>query len=129
MRSDLPVRRSRMRAAVAALAAVLVLSAPSSAHARSSSPPQLADGFGLTQTDAAYGSETNFVITVKTAQVAGEHRIRILLPDDYAANPTKRYPVLYFLHGTSDDPENPRLAYPALVAAKSMITVIPDGGS
>ncbi|MGW5942863.1 alpha/beta hydrolase [Streptomyces celluloflavus] len=129
MRLVLPVRLPRARAAVAAVAAALLLfTGMPSAHAEPSGPPKMADGFGLTQTESVSGSATNFVVTVKTAQVAGEHRIRILLPDDYSANSAKRYPVLYFLHGASDDPGNPRLAYPALLAAKSMITVIPDGG-
>ncbi|MFD8789035.1 alpha/beta hydrolase [Kitasatospora sp. NPDC059599] len=91
-------------------------------------PPPLTDGFGLTQVGTATGSATNFVITVTTAQVAGPHTIRILLPADYAQHPDKRYPVLYFLHGASDNPSDPALAYPALTAAQSMITVIPDGG-
>ncbi|WP_242586913.1 alpha/beta hydrolase-fold protein [Streptomyces sp. MST-110588] len=108
-------------------AAVLLLGAPP-ARADEPAPPPMTDGFGLTQVGAPAGTATNFVITVKTAQVAGEHRIRILLPGDYAAQPAKRYPVFYFLHGASDDPGNPGLAYPALTAATSMITVIPDGG-
>ncbi|MFJ8311337.1 MULTISPECIES: alpha/beta hydrolase [unclassified Streptomyces] len=117
-----------MKAAVAAVGAALLLLGAPPAHADAPAPPTMADGFGLTQTGAATGTATNFVITVKTAQVAGEHHIRILLPADYAANPAKRYPVFYFLHGASDDPANPYLAYPALTAATSMITVIPDGG-
>ncbi|MEW2574650.1 alpha/beta hydrolase [Streptomyces syringium] len=129
MRSVLPTRLLRVKAAVATLATALLLLGAPTAHAEAASgPPKMADGFGLTQAGSATGTATNFVVTVKTLQVAGSHRIRILLPGDYEANPTKRYPVLYFLHGASDDPGNPNLAYPALAAAKSMITVIPDGG-
>ncbi|MEW2632707.1 alpha/beta hydrolase-fold protein [Streptomyces sp. NPDC048389] len=118
----------RVKAALAALAtAVLLLGAPP-AQADTPAPPEMTDGFGLTQVGAATGTATNFVITVSTPEVSGEHRIRILLPADYAAGPTKRYPVFYFLHGASDDPGNPALAYPALTEARSMITVIPDGG-
>ncbi|MFD3717430.1 alpha/beta hydrolase [Streptomyces sp. NPDC058674] len=122
-------RLPRVRAAVLALAAtaLLLLGAPP-VRADAPAPPGMADGFGLTQTAAVTGGATNFVVTVSTPQVAGEQRIRILLPADYAADPAKRYPVLYFLHGASDDPGNPALAYPALTAAQSMITVIPDGG-
>ncbi|MFD7019208.1 alpha/beta hydrolase [Streptomyces sp. NPDC059928] len=118
----------RLKAVVAAVGTALLLLAAPSAHADAPGPPPLADGFGLTQVGAATGTATNFVITVKTDQVAGEHHIRILLPTGYAANPAQRYPVFYFLHGASDDPANPNLAYPALTAATSMITVIPDGG-
>ncbi len=127
-KSPPPARLLRAKAALAALAAaVLMLGAPP-AHADAPVPPPMADGFGLTQVGAPTGTATNFVITVSTPQVAGEHRIRVLLPKDYAADPTKRYPVFYFLHGASDNPGNPALAYPALTAAQSMITVIPDGG-
>ncbi|GHF92553.1 hypothetical protein GCM10018790_81940 [Kitasatospora xanthocidica] len=149
----LPARPRRARTAVAALAAgLLLLAAPAAAAvpapaaaavpapatatatatARNAEPapgpPPLADGFGLTQVGTATGTATNFVITVTTPKVAGQHTIRILLPADYAQQPDKRYPVLYFLHGASDNPSDPALAYPALTAAQSMITVIPDGG-
>ncbi|MGW7414775.1 alpha/beta hydrolase [Streptomyces sp. NPDC054863] len=128
MRRVRPAWAARARAVAATLvAAFLVLTTPA-AHADAPAPPELTDGFGLSQTAASAGSATNFVITVKTPQVSGEHRIRILLPAGYADNPTRRYPVFYFLHGASDGPGNPALAYPALTAAQSMITVIPDGG-
>ncbi|WP_406115401.1 alpha/beta hydrolase [Kitasatospora purpeofusca] len=124
-------RPAPARTAVAALVgALLLLLLPgvSSARAAAPAPPPMQDGFGLTRVGAVTGSATNFVLTVTTPQVAGEHTIRILLPDDYADRPDKRYPVLYFLHGASDNPANPGLAYPALTAATSMITVVPDGG-
>nr|WP_267244842.1 alpha/beta hydrolase-fold protein [Streptomyces sp. PR69] len=98
------------------------------ARADATVPPLLTDGYGLTQTAEPTGTATNFVITVSTPEVAGEQRIRILLPSDYADQPAKRYPVFYFLHGAADDPGNPALAYPALTRSTSMITVIPDGG-
>ncbi|MCF3106136.1 esterase [Streptomyces roseoverticillatus] len=128
MRPVLPTRLLRAKAAVAAVAAALLCLGMPAAHAEAAGPPEMTDGFGLSRTGAATGTATNFVVTVNTPEVAGEHKIRILLPGDYEANPTKRYPVLYFLHGASDNPGNPNLAYPALAAAKSMITVIPDGG-
>ncbi|MFI9721961.1 alpha/beta hydrolase [Streptomyces sp. NPDC052396] len=131
MRSVLPVRLSRAKTLLAAVATALLMLGTPAAHATSAeapAPPRFTDGFGLTQVGTATGTAANFVVTVTTAQVAGEHRIRILLPDGYAADSTKRYPVFYLLHGASDDPGNPHLAYPALTAAKSMITVIPDGG-
>ncbi|REK85515.1 esterase [Streptomyces inhibens] len=117
------------RAAVATLAAALLILGMPAAHAAPpDAPPKLTDGFGLTQVGTANGTATNFVITVKTAQVAGEHRIRILLPADYAERPDKRYPVFYLLHGAADSPADPALAFSALTASSKMITVIPDGG-
>lgn len=127
-RTSLSARLLRAKAVVGVLAATVLLLCTPPAHADDPAPPAMTDGFGLTQTASVTGTGTNFVLTVTTPQVAGEHRIRILLPGDYAANPAKRYPVLYFLHGASDDPANPALAYPALTASQSMITVIPDGG-
>ncbi|MFG2982148.1 alpha/beta hydrolase [Streptomyces sp. NPDC048258] len=124
----LSARLLRAKAAVLALAAAVLLLGTPPVHAAPQGPPVMTDGSGLTQVSAVTGTGTNFVVTVSTPEVAGEHRIRILLPGDYAADPAKRYPVLYFLHGASDDPGNPALAYPALTAAQSMITVIPDGG-
>ncbi|MEU9098529.1 alpha/beta hydrolase-fold protein [Streptomyces sp. NPDC048361] len=123
----------RVKAVLAAAASALLLLGAPAAHAAHTAapapaPPVLADGFGLTQVGTATGSATNFVITVKTAEVAQEHHIRILLPAGYADEPTQRYPVFYFLHGASDDPANPFVAYPALTRSTAMITVIPDGG-
>ncbi|WP_328929431.1 esterase family protein [Streptomyces sp. NBC_00190] len=124
----LSARLLRAAAAVFALVTAVLLPGTPPVHADPQGPPAMTDGSGLTQVSAATGTATNFVVTVSTPEVAGEHRIRILLPADYAADPARRYPVLYFLHGASDDPGNPALAYPALTAAQSMITVIPDGG-
>ncbi|MER7845734.1 alpha/beta hydrolase-fold protein [Kitasatospora sp. NPDC096077] len=115
-------------AAVTAAAAAPATAATPAVRGDAPGPPPLTDGFGLTQVGTATGSATNFTITVTTPQVAGTHTIRILLPADYATRPDKRYPVFYFLHGADDGPDDPKLAYPALTAAQSMITVIPDGG-
>ncbi|MEV5507972.1 alpha/beta hydrolase [Streptomyces orinoci] len=128
MRSAPSLRLSCAKALFAAVATALLMFGAPAAHADAPAPPGFTDGFGLTQTRPVTGTATNFVVTVTTPEVAGEHHIRILLPQDYAAGPAKRYPVFYLLHGASDDPANPNLAYPALTAAKSMITVIPDGG-
>ncbi|MER5639088.1 alpha/beta hydrolase-fold protein [Kitasatospora sp. NPDC002227] len=125
-----------VRATLAAAVTALTLTVAPAAHADTPGQPPLPDGFGLTKvaTDPAIvaaNTPTNFVITVTTPQVAGTHHIRIMLPADYYTNTTKHYPVLYFLHGTGDDPANASLAWPALrdaSARSSMITVEPDGG-
>ncbi|GAA3209565.1 hypothetical protein GCM10010468_27010 [Actinocorallia longicatena] len=112
---------------VAVLAAALLALTFASPVRADPGPPVLADGFGLTQVAGAQtGTATNFVISVTTAQVSGEHPIKIILPSDYFTDTAKRYPVLYFLHGSPDFPQNQ--LYSALTGTDEMITVIPDGG-
>ena len=61
----------------------------------------------------------------------GTTRLRLILPTGYAENPTKRYPVLYLLHGAFDDYKSwvdkggaERVSEPY-----QMIIVMPDGGT
>jgi S-formylglutathione hydrolase FrmB len=42
-------------------------------------------------------------LSFKTPAVSEETRVRILLPGGYEADPRRRYPVLYLLHGAQDD--------------------------
>ncbi|MFF4172323.1 alpha/beta hydrolase [Streptomyces sp. NPDC001744] len=110
------------------LAAVAVVAPAGSARAAADTvPPKLEDGFGLTQAAAPVGTAHNFYLTVTTPQVAGEQHIKIILPSGYYDDPARRYPVLYFLHGSPDDPIGQ--TYPALSMSDRMITVIPDGGA
>ncbi|MFZ3468197.1 alpha/beta hydrolase [Streptomyces sp. 4.24] len=122
-------KTSRWRMVVALMAAVVGMAVPagSAQAADDPAPPRMTDGFGLTQVDTAVGGPTNFYITVTTPEVAGKHHIKIILPSGYHDAPTRRYPVLYFLHGSPDDPIQQN--YPALTTSTEMITVIPDGGA
>ncbi|MGW8988412.1 alpha/beta hydrolase [Streptomyces zhihengii] len=123
--------RPRVRRAVATLAAALaVLGAPAVQPAQAAAPqvPVFHDASGLTQVagGSLVRSDTDFTLTVTSAEVAGPHRIRVFLPSGYAADPERRWPVTYFLHGgpgTVDD----AAAVPAL-RSDDMITVVPDGG-
>ncbi|MER6773050.1 alpha/beta hydrolase-fold protein [Streptomyces bacillaris] len=113
---------------VAAVAvAVVAPAAPVRAADAASAPPPFTYGFGLTEARPAVGSATDFHLTVTTPQVAGEQHIKIILPGGYYDDPDRRYPVLYFLHGSPDDPVGQN--YPALTMSDDMITVIPDGGA
>ncbi|MEU2868117.1 alpha/beta hydrolase-fold protein [Streptomyces olivoreticuli] len=106
---------------------VLSTTATPAADGDTGAPPTLQDGYGLTQVGSTTGTATNFVITVTTPQVTGNHHIKIILPSGYHADPARRYPVLYWLHGANSDPVEQN--YSALSKSNSMITVIPDGGA
>ncbi|MBV2155178.1 alpha/beta hydrolase family protein [Kitasatospora sp. SUK 42] len=149
MTSRLAAWRSRAHAVLACVvvAAATLLAAPPAAHADASGPPTLSDNFGLTQVDdpslrnpgVPGATATDFTITVTTPAVANDpgtvgHHVRIILPADYNSSPTKRYPVLYLLHGSPGDPCDyfAGAYFPQFDAVKSslgMITVIPDGGA
>ncbi|MFF1908488.1 alpha/beta hydrolase [Kitasatospora sp. NPDC058218] len=120
-------RRHAKAAVVAAAMAVSALLVAAPAHADQPAVPAFTDGFGLTQVGAPeVHSNTDLTLTVTTGQLSGTHKIRIFLPRDYAADPGRRWPVTYFLHGgagTVDD----AAAAPAL-RSDAMITVVPDGG-
>ncbi|MFI6845011.1 alpha/beta hydrolase-fold protein [Kitasatospora sp. NBC_00085] len=124
--------RATAAAAATALAATLIAFTGPGAHAdaQADAPgvPVFADGYGLTQVAGAteVHSGTDFTITVTTGQLSGRHRIRIFLPSGYAAEPGKRWPVAYFLHGGGGNVDDAAAA-PTL-HSDSMITVVPDGG-
>ncbi|MFD3797969.1 alpha/beta hydrolase [Streptomyces californicus] len=119
----------RLRTLGVLLAALLPASLVGTA-ARADAPavPDFTDGFGLTEVADAteVRSATDFTITVTTPQVSGPHKIRVFLPRGYAAEPDKRWPVTYFLHGGGGN-VNDAAAVPAL-RSDEMITVVPDGG-
>ncbi|MEU4026688.1 alpha/beta hydrolase [Streptomyces anulatus] len=123
--------RAGAAAAAAATVAMTMLTAFAAAPtARADAPaiPDFTDGHGLTRVvDATeVRSETDFTLTVTTPQVSGPHKIRVFLPEGYAADPGKRWPVTYFLHGGGGSVDDAAAA-PALRSDK-MITVVPDGG-
>ncbi|GAA2148464.1 hypothetical protein GCM10009760_40560 [Kitasatospora kazusensis] len=128
MSSLLPTRRHLRTALVAAALTVSALLGTAPAHADTTpAPPALSDGFGLTQVGSPeVHSATDFTITVTTPQLSGTHKIRIFLPAGYAADPGKRWPVAYFLHGAGGGPDDAG-AVPAL-HNDGMITVTPDAG-
>lgn len=125
LRSDWRLH-ARTALATAALAALPLLTPAPAAHA-DAALPTFTDGFGLTQVGAPVEhSSTDFTLTVTTPQLSGMHQIRIFLPADYAADPAKRWPVAYFLHGGAGNVDDAAAA-PAL-HSDAMITVVPDGG-
>src|SRR4051812_31004075 len=63
--------------------------------------PAFSDGDGLHVQSVTQLDPRLLEVKVTTAALPGPAAVRILLPPDYAADPTKRYPVFYLLHGTS----------------------------
>lgn len=134
MTSRSPARRPRVRTALAAavLITTALLTAMPAAQADttrtlSTTVPAFTNGFGLIQVgDPVVHSSTDFTLTVTSPQVAGLHKIRIFLPKDYATDPAKRWPTVYFLHGGAGSVDDAAAA-PAL-HSDSVITVVPDGG-
>lgn len=68
---------------------------------------------------------------VRTADINWDPGVNVLLPDSYATNPSRRYPVMYLLHGGLQDfrkfdfEDDIR----GLTAGKEIIVVMPDGGA
>jgi diacylglycerol O-acyltransferase / trehalose O-mycolyltransferase len=69
--------------------------------------------------------------TLRTPALDGVTRVRILLPAGYRAEPRRRYPVLYLLHGAYADYRSwTRYGDAEAITARApLIVVMPDGGT
>jgi S-formylglutathione hydrolase FrmB len=71
-------------------------------------------------------------LTLRTSELAGATRVRVLLPAGYGSRPKRRYPVLYLLHGANSDhtswTHEGQGDAEALTAGLPLIVVMPDGG-
>ncbi|MFA5786126.1 MAG: alpha/beta hydrolase family protein [Actinomycetota bacterium] len=69
-------------------------------------------------------------LVFRTGDLASDTHVRILYPDGYEAQPTRRYPVLYLLHGCCDDYTSWTRSgeAKALTANRPLIVVMPDAG-
>jgi diacylglycerol O-acyltransferase/trehalose O-mycolyltransferase len=69
--------------------------------------------------------------TLQTPALRDPTRVRVLLPAGYGSNVSRRYPVLYLLHGADSDYRS-WTRYgdaQAITAHAPMIVVMPDGGT
>jgi S-formylglutathione hydrolase FrmB len=89
--------------AIAAFGLAFAVSAASGAAtaAPQTSASVVSDGYGIHVTAEHQIDPRLQAVTVTTSALPGPANIRVLLPADYATHPTRRYPVLYLLHGTS----------------------------
>ena len=71
-----------------------------------------------------------YEVGLSTSAVRGEQKVRILLPLDYTTSgQSRRYPVLYLLHGSSGNAADWTTAGNAqeILGHSPLITVMPDG--
>lgn len=133
MQTDRPIRagqvdrRSFLRAGGASALAVLGSVAATACGGPPSNPN---DPGPLTVVDhAVFGGRMHYY-RFSTSQIGWDPGVNVLLPDDYDANPTRRYPVLYLLHGGLQDFRKFDLEddIRGLTAGRRLIVVMPDGG-
>jgi len=69
-----------------------------------SDAPNFVSGFGLTVRSSSLLSNQLYEVVVSSDEVRDDQHIRILVPPDYATSgASRRYPVLYLLHGATDN--------------------------
>jgi S-formylglutathione hydrolase FrmB len=93
--------RSTRLAATGASALLALALAMAALPSKSAAAPRFGSADGLQVVSQRQLGPRLLEATVKTAALPGPANVRILLPRGYAANPGRRYPVLYLLHGTS----------------------------
>jgi S-formylglutathione hydrolase FrmB len=111
-----------MRRALLA-AALLAAALPASAQAATKNPIQLVDSKPLT----ARLSE----LTLRTPALKEDTHVRVLLPQGYDPKSSRRYPMLFLLHGCCDDYRSwsDKGNVEGIVGSLPLIVVMPDGGS
>jgi S-formylglutathione hydrolase FrmB len=114
-------RRARLRTRLAvAAAATLYVATAATAHA---------DGLSVVSVQPVSARLTEY--TLSSTAMAGQTKVRLLLPAGYDANANRRYPVLLLLHGCCDDFRSwtDDMGAEALTAPYPVIVVMPDGGA
>lgn len=97
------IRASALRARVGVAALLALAACLAAASAAQAQEPPFQNGNGITVVSQSQtGREID--LTVNTTDVQGQHKIIVLLPEGYDANPSTHYPVLYLLNGALADP-------------------------
>jgi S-formylglutathione hydrolase FrmB len=121
---------ARGRAARIALVTAAVVASLAIFTSPAAASPPLGDGDGIHVVESKSLDQRLVEATVSSQALSGPVGIRILLPADYDADPERRYPVLYLLHGgfgnfadwtEAGDAE-------AATAGLDLIVVMPDAG-
>ncbi|CAF3321643.1 unnamed protein product [Rotaria socialis] len=93
--------------------------------------PHFISAFGLTVRSSSQLTNQLYEVVVSTEEVLGDQKIRILVPTDYATSGvSRRYPVLYLLHGAGGSEIDWTTSGIAgkVCSNLSLITVMPNGG-
>lgn len=91
--------------------------------------PNFVSGCGLTFLSANQLNDQLYEVVVSSKEVRDNQTIRILIPTDYkTSGPSRRYPVLYLLHGATDDATawTVKGAAQNITGNSSLITVMPN---
>jgi S-formylglutathione hydrolase FrmB len=92
--------------------------------------PSFVPGFGLTVCSSTQLNNQLYEVVVASEEVRGNQTIRILVPTDYATSGTsRRYPVLYLLHGATGNAADWTTVGAAqnISGNASLIIVMPNG--
>jgi S-formylglutathione hydrolase FrmB len=92
--------------------------------------PNFVSAFGLTVCSSAQLNNQLYEVVVSSSEVRNNQTVRILVPSDYATSgSTRRYPVLYLLHGAFGGAADWTTAGAAqnTTSNASLITVTPNG--
>jgi len=120
------------RTGLATLTVAVIVGALSAcaASAGSSALRGFTSGNGLAVQTVERLSPRLYDMTVSSTAVDGTLHIRVLLPDGYEQNPTRRYPVVYLFPGTGDTAAKwtELGGVEATTAGRPLITVMPDLG-
>src|SRR4051794_16205620 len=122
---------SRRLATAAALLAVAT-AAPPSAHAVDSpgcivrpAPPRI----GAAETSRTTTDGRLLEIRLRSSANGNQQPLRVLLPKGYDADPAKRWPVLYLLHGSFDNYKDyTEGGFEKVIEDVPYIVVMPDDG-
>jgi S-formylglutathione hydrolase FrmB len=95
-----------------------------------SDAPNFVSGCGLTLLSSTQLNTQLYEVVVSSQEVRGNQTIRILVPTDYATSgASRRYPVLYLLHGATDNATAWTVKGDAqsIIGEASLISVMPNG--
>jgi S-formylglutathione hydrolase FrmB len=112
-----------MKRLVTAAAALVALALAPAAHALT-----FHDGDGLHVLSVKQVDSRLFAVALKTPALPQTANVYVLLPPGYGADPGRRYPVFYLLHGTSGRASDWTSTGNAekVIGNRQLITVMPD---